>query len=717
MNGRSCSVPGRCSRLFLAIFSVIGLATSSSAAGLDDQPEAAIPAGFRSADASVNGTVIHYSIGGQGPAVVLLHGYAETGHMWGPLMPELARTHTVIVPDLRGAGGSAKPLTGYDKKSMAVDIHELVRSVGVHRAAVVGHDIGLMVAYAYAAQFPGEVERLVLMDAFLPGIGEWTNVWLLRDLWHFHFYGETPLALVKGREREYFEHFWNDFAADAAHSVSEADRRLYAAAYAQEGGMRAGFEYFRNFEKDAADFAVLGSTKLGMPVLVLAGEKASGPFLAEQARLVATDVRGEIVKGAGHWLMEEAPGPVMASLAAFLGETGGTRPAAAPVASAGVLTFADESTLIVSDWRGGRLHALHLPPAKGAAPGAFNLKKMSGPIAKAVGSTPAKVHVEDMAVRPGAEMAYLSLRIDTGATPRPAIVWVTPQGGVGALDLDSIEQASVMIPGVPSEDKQFWGSIPEAALTVTSMVCHDGKLYVAGLSNATFASTLRVYDLPLTDHAGAAMASVEMYHAVHNQIETRAPIRAMAVATLNGEPSLVAAYTCTPLVTIALKDLLDGAHVTGKTIAELGWGSAPLDMVTFDAGQGSMVLLTNSRKAADLMSVAAIAQASAAPGLSAPTHWPDQPLSGLRSTYVPMAGVVQLDNQDGTYFTALRRDESSGELELVSIRKGAFLRLSDFINEYDFADYAYGPGDTFKEMHRLLRTDEGFPDLARRAAP
>ncbi|SDN93820.1 alpha/beta fold hydrolase [Polaromonas sp. JS666] len=275
--------------------------------------------GFVARNADVNGTRIHYRVGGGGPAVVLLHGYAETSHMWNPLMPQLAKTHTVIVPDLRGAGGSAKPEGGYDKKNMAVDIHELVKSLGINNVAVVGHDIGLMVAYAYAAQFPGETSRVVLMDAFLPGIGNWTNVWLLRDLWHFHFHGPTPLALVKGRERIYFEHFWNDFAANPKRSVSEADRRLYASAYAQEGGMRAGFEYFKNFEKDASDFAALGSAKLTMPMLVLSGEKAGGTFLIEQGRLVANDVKGVVVKGSGHWLMEEAPDQVIPELLQFLG--------------------------------------------------------------------------------------------------------------------------------------------------------------------------------------------------------------------------------------------------------------------------------------------------------------------------------------------------------------------------------------------------------------
>jgi pimeloyl-ACP methyl ester carboxylesterase len=280
-----------------------------------------VPAGFAEHYAEVNGVRLHYLIGGKGSPVVLLHGYAQTGHMWRPLMEPLAKRHTVIVPDLRGAGGSSKPESGYDKKNMAVDIHELTRSLGFDRVSVVGHDIGLMVAYAYAAQFPQATERVVLMDAFLPGIGNWKDVWLMRDLWHFHFYGKVPLALVKGRERTYFEHFWNDFAADPKQSVPEADRRIYAKAYAQPGGMRAGFEYFRNFERDARDFAQFGATPLPMPVLVLTGEKASDTFLIEQARLVASDVRGQVVKGSGHWLMEEAPGLVIPQIVEFIDET------------------------------------------------------------------------------------------------------------------------------------------------------------------------------------------------------------------------------------------------------------------------------------------------------------------------------------------------------------------------------------------------------------
>lgn len=270
--------------------------------------------------ATANGIRLHYLQAGSGSQtpVVLLHGYAQTSRMWRPLMARLADHRPVIAPDLRGAGSSARPETGYRKQLMAQDIHALVQSLGYPKVKIVGHDIGLMVAYAYAAQYPQEVESIVLMDAFLPGIGDWTTVWLLRDLWHFHFYGETPLKLVTGRERTYFEHFWNDFAADRKHSIPEQDRRFYAAAYAQPGGMRAGFEYFKAFEQDAKDFAELAKTRLPMPMLVLAGEKASGEFLIQQGRLVATQVQGVIIKGSGHWLMEEAPEQTIPTLLDFL---------------------------------------------------------------------------------------------------------------------------------------------------------------------------------------------------------------------------------------------------------------------------------------------------------------------------------------------------------------------------------------------------------------
>lgn len=270
----------------------------------------------RSAD--VQGAKLHYLTAGHGPAVVLLHGYAETSRMWRPLIPALAEKFTVIAPDLPGIGDSAIPAQGLDLKSAALRIHELVKSLGVDKARVVGHDIGLMVAYAYAAQFPAETEKLVVMDAFLPGVGDWGTVYNNPGLWHFRFHGPTPEVLVQGRERTYFDYYWNDFAADKARSIPEADRAAYAAAYARPGRMRAGWAYFASFSELAQDFAEWSRRPLAIPVLSIGGEKSLGDFLGNQMKLVAPDVKTVVLKNTGHWLMEENPTETMDALKAFL---------------------------------------------------------------------------------------------------------------------------------------------------------------------------------------------------------------------------------------------------------------------------------------------------------------------------------------------------------------------------------------------------------------
>ena len=266
---------------------------------------------------------MQYLSAGSGPAIVLLHGYAETSRMWRPLIPRLAATHTVIAPDLPGIGGSAIPSDGLDMTHAAARMHALVKSLGVNKAAVVGHDIGLMVAYAYAAQFPDDVDRLVLMDAFLPGVDGWEAIYNNPAIWHFRFNGPTPEAIVRGRERTYFEHFWNDFAADKTRSLPEADRQAYTTAYARPGRMRAGWAYFVSFQQAARDFARLSQTKLTMPVLSIGGEKANGAALGQQVQLVATNARSVTLPNTGHWVMEESPQATMDALVAFLESIGG----------------------------------------------------------------------------------------------------------------------------------------------------------------------------------------------------------------------------------------------------------------------------------------------------------------------------------------------------------------------------------------------------------
>jgi pimeloyl-ACP methyl ester carboxylesterase len=238
--------------------------------------------------------------------------------MWRPLIPQLASRFTVIAPDLPGIGDSEIPKDGLDMKAAAIRIHALAKSLGVTKARVVGHDIGLMVAYAYAAQFPAEVEKLVVMDAFLPGVAGWEDVYNNPNMWHFRFNGPTPEALVQGREKIYFAYFWNDLAADKTRSLPEADREAYVAAYGRPGRMHAGWAYFAAWPQTAKDFARLAQTKLTIPVLSIAGEQASAGALGPQMKLVATDVTIVVLKDTGHWIMEERPKETMDAIVKFL---------------------------------------------------------------------------------------------------------------------------------------------------------------------------------------------------------------------------------------------------------------------------------------------------------------------------------------------------------------------------------------------------------------
>lgn len=268
--------------------------------------------------AKIGNIQLHYLKAGKGPAVLLFHGYAETSRMWRPLIPLLSSKFTVIAPDLPGIGDSSIPAEGIGMITAAERIHELVRSLGIEKAEVVGHDIGLMVAYAYAAKFPDETEKLALMDAFLPGVAGWESIYNSPDYWHFRFHGPTPEALVKGREAIYFAYFWNDLAADKNHSLPEADREAYVMAYAKPERMRAAWAYFASWPRLAEDFAELSQTKLTMPVLSLGGEKSLGGPLAEQAKIVANNVTVVVVKDAGHWILEEKQKETMDALLSFL---------------------------------------------------------------------------------------------------------------------------------------------------------------------------------------------------------------------------------------------------------------------------------------------------------------------------------------------------------------------------------------------------------------
>jgi len=282
--------------------------------------EQTFPPSFRTQNIATNGTTLWVRTGGKGPAVVLLHGFGDTGDMWVPLAIELAKDHTVIVPDLRGMGDSAKPAGGYDKKTQGKDVAGVLDAFKVDRVDVVAHDIGNMVAFAFVIQYPARVKKLVIMDAPVPGIGPWEEILKSPLLWHFNFRGPDVERLVAGRERIYLDRFYNEFSADPS-KWSEAARNHYAAIYARPGAMHAAFAQFAAFSQDAKDNQELLAArgKLTMPILAIGGDHSFGPTMAVVMRAAGTEVKELVIANAGHWLMEEQPQATVAAIKAFLG--------------------------------------------------------------------------------------------------------------------------------------------------------------------------------------------------------------------------------------------------------------------------------------------------------------------------------------------------------------------------------------------------------------
>ena len=277
------------------------------------------PSTFKTSEIKTRGATIHVRVGGSGPAVVLLHGFGDTGDMWAPLAAELVRDHRVVVPDLRGMGLSSKPEGGYDKKTQALDVADVLDALKIEKADLVTHDIGNMVGYAFAAQFPARVTRWVAMDAPVPGIGPWEEILKNPLLWHFNFRGPDVERLVAGRERIYLDRFWNEFSVNPRR-FDEGSRQHYAALYAQPGAMHAAFNQFAAFGQDAKDNQELlaRNGKLKMPVLAVGGQGSFGTKMAETLRFTATDVQTLVIADAGHWLMEEQPTATVKGIRTFL---------------------------------------------------------------------------------------------------------------------------------------------------------------------------------------------------------------------------------------------------------------------------------------------------------------------------------------------------------------------------------------------------------------
>jgi hypothetical protein len=384
---------------------------------------------------------------------------------------------------------------------------------------------------------------------------------------------------------------------------------------------------------------------------------------------------------------------------------------AAEIKSISRLAAGPGNVLFVADWKAARVHAITLPEAPQRPTGtAFNILDLETLLSKQVGG--AKVTVEDMVARPGTAEVYVA--ISYGAAKTPALIAVTNDHKARRVDLKAAKSTSIELRDAPTSNYKFWNETPERSFTVTNMKWRNGEIFIAGLSNQDFASTLRRVNYPFDGQQSTT--SVEIYHTGHNLIETRAPIRAMSFATWGGKPYLVAAYTCTPVVTIPLEDLKDGAHIRGKTIGELGYGNTPADMVSFSkTEQGKtedFLLLVNFERGADVIPVSQVEAASGRPGMDKVV--PFGQIAGLDVTSAPLAGVMRVDNLDEKSFIVVRRQLEKDALQLVTIGKELTFRLSDFISEYAFQEYSF-TGNAFqlkyiKPRQDMLLKDEGFAD-------
>jgi hypothetical protein len=384
----------------------------------------------------------------------------------------------------------------------------------------------------------------------------------------------------------------------------------------------------------------------------------------------------------------------------------------ADIRSISRIAMGSDNILFVADWKTSRVHAIRLSDAQQQAPGAaFNILDLEALLARQVGA--AKVTVEDMVARPGTGEVYVA--ISYGSARSPALIAITSDHRVRRIDLTAANSTSIVLRDAPTTNYAFWREMPERSFTVTDMKWHDGELFVAGLSNQEFASTLRRIKYPFD--SSQAITSIEIYHTGHNQIETRAPIRAMSFASWGGKAYLVAAYTCTPIVTIPLTDLKDGAHIRGKTIAEFGYGNTPADMISYskvEAGKTeNLLMLLNYERGASIIPVSQVQAASDGPGITQMV--PFGQVVGLDVSSAPLAGALRIDNLDELSFIVVRRQLEHDALQLVTIGKELTFRLSDHVSEYVFQDFSF-VGNTFqleniKPRQDMLLKDEGFADL------
>lgn len=380
-----------------------------------------------------------------------------------------------------------------------------------------------------------------------------------------------------------------------------------------------------------------------------------------------------------------------------------------------VMAFGPDNVLFIGNSKEARIHAVKTDASPLTDPVPFNMEGFDKMISEKLGISPREVIISDMKIHPVSQEAYVAIRLGHQPDAKSVISVVHPATkAIRFLEVNATNSTSITLKNPASAELLFWQETPASALTITDIDYHDGHVYVAGLTNSDFASNLRKIAYPFND-AQEAVNSIEIYHAVHTQNETRAPIRSMLFEELNGVPTLVASYTCTPLVTIPVAEVKSGASITGKTVAELGYGNTPIDMLVvttqgFDGSTSQSLLVTHKNRGGSMIPLASLAAGAQGEGMAGQQAMFASGLEGM--VEIPTANVMQIDVQNAQMLLMVRRNIETGAIDLVSELTGTFLRLSDFISEYDFPDYRYPDAQApTRQYHDMVKQMEGYPEL------
>ena len=355
-----------------------------------------------------------------------------------------------------------------------------------------------------------------------------------------------------------------------------------------------------------------------------------------------------------------------------------------------VIKFGDAKTLFVGDSKSATLYAYTIASSENAtAQQGYNIHDLSQKIATFAKISPLDILVRDMAINPANKEAYIAFDTKTKSAYLSQIIIVNQSGEIREFDLRKTTHTEVKLTDAPTSDFKYWDKTPMRSFTFTDIDLHKGKVYISGMSNAEFSSALRMVDFPFND-SQVSTTSVEIFHAVHGQMETRAPIQTLTFVTLEDGDYILAAYTCTPLVLIPVKDLKDGAHIVGKTIAEMGYGNTPIDIIKFkSAGMDKVpyegIILSNKNKSAQFINLNDIKESNKAESIG----YAGIGEAGTARTTLPLTNLLQLDDQDDYHITTIKRNPDNGSLELLSYLKNVYFRLDEFVSEYDQPSYIY----------------------------